>query len=156
VGASDGSSFGISSPDVQSTPYTLPIIATGVVAAGTAIHVVRRRGPNVGVREFAVVALSMATISFAYAAELTSATLRWQLFWLGVRYVGICVGSLAAFVLALRWTGKGAWLTRRRFVLLAAIPTVTLLLAWTNEWHFIVQGPSLEQASADGMESIFV
>lgn len=36
-----------------------------------------------------------------------------------------------------RYTGKDAWLTRRRGVLLATPVALSLLFAWTNDWHHL-------------------
>jgi PAS domain S-box-containing protein len=42
------------------------------------------------------------------------------------------------FAFAAQYTGKGRWLEGRRGVLIAAIPLVTVLLAWSNEGHELI------------------
>jgi PAS domain-containing protein len=52
-----------------------------------------------------------------------------------VEYLGIAIVPTAWLALALQYTGREKWLTRRNLALLAIEPFVTLLLAWTNELH---------------------
>jgi len=82
--------------------------------------------------------LAVAEWSLGYALELGSAGLPDKVFWAKVQYVGIVAVPVAWSVLALQYTGREKWLARRNLILLAIVPLVTLLLAWTNEAHGLI------------------
>src|SRR5262249_22565108 len=73
--------------------------------------------------------------SFAYALELSSATLPAKLLWTRVEYLGIVVLPAAWFAFACQYTGHESWIGRRVIALLAIEPLVILVLIWTNEYH---------------------
>lgn len=127
---------------MQYTPYTLPTLASGIVAAAVAILVWRKYRRVTGALEFVGVATSIAIMCFAYAGELASATLHAKLAWLDLRYLGLGPAPLLGLLLALRWGGHERWLNRRAIGFMAVIPLVTLAFAWTNELHYLVGGPS--------------
>jgi PAS domain S-box-containing protein len=121
----------------QYTPYALPLILAAIICAVLAIHAWRRR-PAPGATIFAVMMLAVTEWTGGYALELSSAELPLIVFWAKLEYLGIVVGPVAALILALAYTGRERWLTRRRLALLASIPIVTLLLVWTNDLHGLI------------------
>ena len=52
-----------------------------------------------------------------------------------IGYLGVAITPLALVLFAVNYVGYGHLLTRRHLVLLSILPAVTLLAAWTNEWH---------------------
>ncbi|HEX9440650.1 MAG TPA: histidine kinase N-terminal 7TM domain-containing protein [Roseiflexaceae bacterium] len=121
----------------QYTPYALPLIIAAIICAVLAIHAWRRR-PAPGATIFVVMMLAVTEWTSGYALELSSAELPMVIFWAKLEYLGIVVGPVAALILALAYTGRERWLTRRRLALLASIPIVTLLLVWTNDLHGLI------------------
>ena len=53
-------------------------------------------------------------------------------------YFGISFLALSIFSFALVYVGRANWLTRGRLALFSIIPTVTFLLAITNDWHHLL------------------
>jgi PAS domain S-box-containing protein len=121
----------------QYTPYALPLMAAGAICIVLAIHAWRRR-PAPGAAIFVVMMVAVAEWTLGYALELGSADLPMIVFWARLEYLGIVVGPVAALLLALAYTGRARWLTRRRMVLLAIVPAITLLLVWTNDLHGLI------------------
>jgi PAS domain S-box-containing protein len=121
----------------QYTPYALPLVAAGAICIVLAIHAWRRR-PAPGAAIFAVMMLAVAVWSLGYALELGSADLPVIIFWARLEYLGIVAGPVAAMLLALAYTGRTRWLTRRRIAALAIVPAITLALLWSNEWHGLI------------------
>ncbi|HTX93075.1 MAG TPA: histidine kinase N-terminal 7TM domain-containing protein [Anaerolineales bacterium] len=76
--------------------------------------------------------------SFGYIFEIASESSFYKIAWMKVEYIGIPFISLAIFSFTLIYSGRGQWLTRTRLGLLAIIPTVTFLLAATNEFHHLL------------------
>lgn len=94
-----------------------------------------RKRPAAGAEAFALVMLAAATWSAGNALELDAADLATKVFWLKFEYIGILLLPTAWLVFALQYTGRGKWLTRRAFPLLAVEPVTMLILLWTNEAH---------------------
>lgn len=73
--------------------------------------------------------------SLAYVLEISLPTLDLKYLALKAQYLGIPFISLAIFTFGLYFTGRKAWLTRQRFVLLLVVPLLTFGLALVNQWH---------------------
>jgi len=127
---------------LQFTPYTLPTLASGLISLAAAYYVWRMRPRPAAASEFVGVALSVALMSFAYAAELTAVTVQGKLAWLQVRWIGIVSLPVLALALALRWGGHARRMTRSRWMALSVVPAATLLLAWSNPWHHLMASDS--------------
>ncbi len=121
----------------QYTPYVLPLLIAAATSVALAFLAWRRR-PAPGARPLVWLMLAVAEWSLGYALELGSAGLPAKVFWAKVEYVGIVAVPVAWSVLALQYTGREKWLARRNLILLAIVPLVTLLLAWTNEAHGLI------------------
>ena len=121
----------------QETPYTLPLLGAAAVSAALAFYAWRRRSAA-GVIPFVGLMLAVAVWSLGYALELASADLSAKLFWAKGQYLGIVTIPVAWLAFVLQYTGRARWLTRRNLFLLAIVPVVTLLLAWTNELHQLI------------------
>jgi PAS domain S-box-containing protein len=121
----------------QVIPYVLALVATAVVSAVLAFYVWRRR-PAPGATALALLMLAVAWYSLGYSLEFASTDLSTKIFWAKVQSLGILTVSTAWLVFALQYTGREKWLTRRNLILLMIVPSVMLLLVWTNEVHSLV------------------
>lgn len=118
----------------QYTPFIAPLILASALSSALAIFSWRRR-PARGAAPFALVLLAIAEWSFGYAWQLAGADLFTKLIWAQIQYVGIVIIPGTFLVFALQYTEREAWLTRRTLVALTIEPVVTVLLAWTNQFH---------------------
>lgn len=128
----------------QATPYTIPLgIAALVVAAMLALTITQRdqKGAYVMMGLFTPIVVWAG----AYALQLASTGLGQALFWNTVRFAGPAFVAPTFLVFALQYTGREHLITRRNVALLSAIPTLTVVLIWTN--HFGLHG--LVRASAE-------
>jgi PAS domain S-box-containing protein len=120
------------------TPYVLPHLAAAAGSALTAGLIWRRR------HTFAAQALLyLAVAGFFWAIantlELASSTLDAKTLWAGLQYPAIESVPVLWFAFALYYTGQEQWLTRRRLVLLAVIPVITVVLMATNSHHGLMR-----------------
>jgi len=118
-------------------PYMLHMLVLAVTAVAVAIYIWRRRSAP-GAMAAVLLALAVAVRSLGYAFELGLVGLAAKLFWVRFAHLGMAIAPIAWLVLALKYTGRGRWLRGRYLALLAIEPLVTLLLAWTNEYHHLV------------------
>ncbi|UCC64735.1 MAG: GAF domain-containing protein [Anaerolineae bacterium] len=121
----------------QYTHYILPLLVAAAISVALALLAWRRRSVPGAVASM-VLMMAVAEWSLAYALRLGSTDLATKLFWAKVRYVGIVIVPAAWLALALQYTQREEWLTRRDVALLAIEPLITLLLAWTNEFHHLI------------------
>lgn len=111
---------------------TTPLVLSGGLASCIAIFAARRlRIP--GARTLVALMIAIAIWSFGYAVELNSTNIDQAIFCVYVEYIGIASVPITWFIFAVRYTRHDRWLTRYTLPLLALIPTITLLLAWTNQ-----------------------
>jgi diguanylate cyclase (GGDEF)-like protein/PAS domain S-box-containing protein len=82
--------------------------------------------------------LLMAAVSFfalTSAGELSASSLEAKITWSKISYLGIVSVSPLWFLFAAAYSGRNEWLTPPRYLLIGLIPTATLILAFTNDWH---------------------
>ncbi len=120
-------------------PYaiTLLAISTAMLAGVVPVAWKRRRLPG----GYAFLALALATFEWTlgYGLELGAPSLSVKLLLTDLQYLGISTVPVAWFVFALQYTHHGKWLTARRLIGLVAVPAVTVLLLWTNDYHALMQ-----------------
>lgn len=84
---------------------------------------------------FALFVLAGAAWSFFWILELGSQLLSDKILWAKLENVGILATGVLWLAFVLDYT-ENPWRRRpRNLVLLSAIPVISLLAAWTNEWH---------------------
>jgi len=103
-----------------------------------AIYILRRRGDTARGKVAAIVLFSGSVWMLCYAMEILIVDLRAKLLWNKMQYLGIVTMPTAWFIYSIYYAGHGAWLTRRRYILLGMIPFLTLVLAFTNELHGLI------------------
>lgn len=121
----------------QVNPYSLALFASAIVCGGTAWYAWQKR-PAANATWLAVLLASLATWAFGYGVGLGSNDLVFKIFWAKVQYFGVATVATTIFIIVLTYTGRGYWLTPSTYFLLALEPALTILLAWTNEWHHLI------------------
>jgi signal transduction histidine kinase/CheY-like chemotaxis protein/HPt (histidine-containing phosphotransfer) domain-containing protein len=116
-------------------PTILPLVVAGAVGLALAIAAWPRRdlpGARIAILNAAAVGLFWCG---ALVAQLLSEGLAAKLLWQKVRFLGAAIMPAAFLLQVLTCTGRRAWITRGRVALLAAVPVLATLAAWTSEWH---------------------
>ncbi len=70
-----------------------------------------------------------------YVGYLVASTEAWLLFFIQLSYLSVVTAPIVWGVFALQYTDRGAWLSRRRLVLLSVVPAGVLALVWTASYH---------------------
>ena len=121
----------------QETPYTIPLLVASTVSIILGLYIwwrFRRSWAIVG----ALLILASAEWTLGYALELGSGTLSAKVFWNKLQFIGISIIPVSWLVYMLHYTGHEKWVTRRNVILLSIIPSITLLLVFTNEYHNLI------------------
>lgn len=116
-------------------PYSTLLLVTGLLAALLAAAAPSRRRSAPGAGPLALAMAGIAVWSLTYALFWADPRGPLGSFWLTATYLGVVTVPGAYFAFALRFTGRGRWLTRPVLAVLVLEPLLTLALLWTDRWH---------------------
>ena len=122
----------------QDSPYILPLLISTIIASSVAVYVWQRRATASGAIALAVLAFACAEWSLGYALEIAGADLPTKIFWGKSQYIGIITVPLSWVVFAYFHSTASAGVTRRNLALLSIVPCITLILAFTTEYHGLI------------------
>jgi PAS domain S-box-containing protein len=122
----------------QSISYVWLLLASAAIMAMLEAYAWHHR-TTPGAPPFALLMLLAVAWALANALEMAGTNLPTKLFWANVQYLGYVALPLAWLALALQYTGRQAWLTRRRLAWLSVEPLVTVVLAWTSNLHGLLR-----------------
>lgn len=118
----------------QSNPYFIPILISALISLINALVVAQRRGVT-GSLPLLGMLLALSGWCFAYAFELASAQLEWQVFWVKVEYIGIVSIPTLYLLFTLEYARHKKIFENKRIYLVWIFSIVTILLAWTSDSH---------------------
>jgi PAS domain S-box-containing protein len=121
----------------QFGPLSLLPLFASVAALIIAVYAWRLR-PKRGAAALSLLALATMMWALGYALEIAGTDLPTKLFWAKVQYIGIVTVPLCWLIFALDYAGHDRWLTPRALIPLGIIPIITVLLAFTNDWHGLI------------------
>lgn len=116
------------------TPYVLISAFAAAVALIVAVVAWRRRSAPGG-RPLVGLMIAVFIWSAGAAVEYATIGIPGKVFWGKVQYLGVVTCPVFFLLLALEFSHLDRWLTRGNVAVLFIVPGVTLLLAFTNEWH---------------------
>ena len=120
------------------TPYIVPLLISSIITSIVAYYAWQRRATTNGALALALLALACAEWSFGYALEIAGANLPTKIFSGKSQYIGIVSVPLALVIFAYSYLTKGTRMTRRNVTLLSIVPLITLILAFTTEYHGLI------------------
>jgi diguanylate cyclase (GGDEF)-like protein/PAS domain S-box-containing protein len=120
---------------IQYHPFAVYLLLSALITLTASVIAWRRPAP--GSPALSLLLLSMTVWSGAYAARLLYNSFEQKLFWFHVMYIGIIALPNLFLVFIVRLTRNERWLTRRNLFVLAVLPTLSLLLLWTNGLHHL-------------------
>ena len=88
---------------------------------------------------------SVAIWSLGYGLELLAPDLGGKLIWAKVEFFGISSVAVFLFSFSAAYTGRNKLLKVRNHILLGAIPVITILLSWANQYQYLFwKNPRIE------------
>lgn len=115
-------------------PYTIIFIA-GLVISVTLSIIAWGRRPAPGASLFALFVLAGAVWCFSWILEIGSPLIGNKILWVKLENIGILATGVLWLAFVLDYSGNPWWRRPRNFILLSAVPVLTLLGVWTNELH---------------------
>lgn len=116
------------------TPISVILIISGWLISVIALYAWKKHA-NIGFAPFFLL-LGDALWKVCFGIALGTHDLPARLFWTNCQYIGIGLQIIGTTLLAMTYAGKENWLTpRRNWLLIALIPTLSVLLAFSNDAH---------------------
>jgi len=116
------------------TIYTFPLFLSALVSGGLMIWSYQRRTSQ-GIGWFALLMFSVFVWAIGYFFELNSQTYVVAQFWAKIQYLTVPGLTVVWLVLVLIYTGQERYVTLRNMAFLLIIPTISVIFAWTNDYH---------------------
>src|SRR5690348_12118258 len=120
----------------QFTYTTIPLLISTAILLVVLFTAFQRRQVQAA-RSFIWLMLFVTEWTIFYILETSSTNPAMQLLWSKCQYIGIALTPAALLVFSLEYSRLSAWVTRRNLLLLGIIPAISILLAWTNEYHHL-------------------
>lgn len=120
-------------------PDIWPLIASSFVTLFLGLYAFFTRRKAKGVLSFILSMLVLTIWSVANALEMSGADMTTKLFWANMQYIAYCYSPVTLFVLCAEFAGYDRREERKKIFWLAILPTVILLLVWTNSLHGLIR-----------------
>ncbi|MEN9938562.1 MAG: hypothetical protein RLZZ387_5141 [Chloroflexota bacterium] len=128
------------------SPLSLEVslrLLSAFVVACIGVYVLRLRDNPIA-RTYAFVIALVVGWLVSTALSLLDPTLAGKELWLSVRFTILAYLPIGWLILVLLYIERSSWLTRRWLLLLAIVPTLTVLLTWTNSAHGLMWRATLD------------
>ena len=122
----------------QVTPIALIYMLSAAVAGSTAIYVWQRRSDTLGGSYLAGLMLGAAWWSLCDGLANFFVDLQLRIVLSQLSHVAIQLIPVFLLVFIAAYTRQDRWLTTHRLLLLFVVPSLTLILVFTNEWHNLI------------------
>ena len=124
---------------MQYIPYIWPLVVSAFISLSLGIFVMLKRRNSKGALSF-ILSMFVVTIwSSGNALEMASADFSTKLFWANVQYIAYCYSPLTLFAMCMEFTGYDRLVRSRKIMWIAVIPTIILILVWTDGLHGLMR-----------------
>jgi PAS domain-containing protein len=118
-------------------PHTV-VLLVGCALGTTAAFLGWRQRNKTGGWLFVALMLACAVWTGAAAVESAVVGVEVKILWSKIEYIGLCYVSVLLLAFVLSYTHQLRMVRKNAQILLALIPTCSLALVWTNEWHSLL------------------
>jgi signal transduction histidine kinase/ActR/RegA family two-component response regulator len=143
----------MSSADWQNTPFTLPLLLSGLLC-GWVAYVAWRRRAVPGAAQFAVLMAALSGWALINLVEKSLVHYELRRAVSSVLYIFIVSVPGAWLVFAVRFAGQNRWLPPRLVPLLFLEPLLILALVFTNPFHGLIHAAT--EMKTDGTYAVMV
>lgn len=123
----------------QYIPYIWPLLASAFASLSLGVYALLMRRGAKGAVSF-ILSMAVVTIwSSANALEMSAVDFNTKLFWANMQYFAYCYSPVTLLALCMEFSGYDRWIRSRRVLWLAIIPTLIVILVWTDSMHGLVR-----------------
>lgn len=123
----------------QYIPYIWPLIVSSAITLYLGIYALLKRKSAKGAISF-IFSMFLVTIwSLGNALEMATIDLDTKLFWANIQYFAYCYSPITLLALCMEFTGYDEWTKPKKFWRFLVIPTIIIILVWTNDLHGMIR-----------------
>lgn len=123
----------------QYIPYMIPLFASAFISLFLGMYALLRRNSSNGAKSF-ILSMFVVTIwSAGNALEMAAIDFNTKLFWANMQYFAYCYSPVTLLVLCMHFTGYDKWVQNKKFLWFAVVPTIIVLLVWTDSFHGLIR-----------------
>ncbi|RPI34207.1 MAG: PAS domain S-box protein [Chloroflexota bacterium] len=119
------------------SPYIIPLLAAAVITLGIFVYSLSLHRTT-GAIALALLEVAVTGWLLGYALEIAGADLATKLFFGKCQYIGIVFTPLMWLIFAYNHANQAKIMNHRAMGMLAVIPVITLILAFTTEKHGLI------------------
>lgn len=123
----------------QYIPYMLPLVASAFTSLSLGVYALLWRRNVKGATSFILSMIVVTIWSSGNALEMAGVDFQTKLFWANIQYFAYCYSPVTLLALCMQFTGYDRWVQNRKIVWVAVIPTLVILLVWTDQLHGLVR-----------------
>lgn len=123
----------------QYVPYILPLFISASATLSLGVYALIRQRHSKCAISFIVSMLIVTVWSGGNALEMAGADLSTKLFWANIQYFAYCYSPVALLALCMRFTGYDRWQRNKKFLWLLLLPTIIIILVWTDGFHGLMR-----------------
>jgi PAS domain S-box-containing protein len=122
----------------QYIPYIWPLFASAFISLSLGIYALLSQRVK-GTVSF-ILSMFVVTIwSFCNALEMASIDFATKLFWANMQYFAYCYSPVTLLVMCMQFTGYDKLVHNRKVLWIAVVPTIIILLVWTDGLHGLIR-----------------
>ncbi|MFT3895453.1 MAG: histidine kinase N-terminal 7TM domain-containing protein [Anaerolineales bacterium] len=118
------------------TPNMLPLVAAAALSGALAWYTWRNRR-TAGAISLSLLLFILFEWNVSYIIHLAATELTLKVFWLNISFIGVVATPVAWMTFAFEYTGRKVWINARRLALLSIIPLTTIIIIFTDKWHYL-------------------
>ena len=121
------------------TPYAIPSIVSALVLLTLFIYVLIYKRRASGAWQFLAMMVCCVIWASCYALSLLYSDANYKIFWYNLAQIGPDFSPIFWFLLTLEHIGRSDLLRRKWIAAFFAIPLLTTIFMWTNDWHHLLR-----------------
>lgn len=119
--------------------YIWPLIISAVFTLSLGIFVLFKRRNSKGFTNFIISMLVVTIWCVGNTLEMSGIELETKLFWANIQYIAYCYSPVTLLSLCMEFTGYDKWLRSKKILWAAVVPTIVLILVWTDRYHGLIR-----------------
>jgi len=120
-------------------PYIWLLITSAIISLSLGIYAFIRK-KNAKCAPGFILSMFVVTLwSGANALEMSSSDFATKLFWANMQYFSYCYSPVTLLTLCMQFTGNDRWVQNKRILWIAVVPTIIILLVWTDGLHGLIR-----------------
>ncbi|NLO10492.1 MAG: PAS domain S-box protein [Clostridiales bacterium] len=119
--------------------YLWLLIISGLMSLSLGVYTIIKHRHAKGATSFAIAMFIVTLWSIPNSLEMSAAVLDVKLFWANIQYIAYCFSPVALLILCLKFSGHEKYLKFKNLFWIFIIPTITIILVWTDKYHGLVR-----------------